>query len=157
METTYYSLGSVENNRFVKILQIVFGLLCIAVAVFWIVHNFKTLGSDTRLWITISFLTLFGLFQIWSGSGNAARYILIGRDNIRLKKNAILPAVNIVSTDIQKIEFFPLSLIFHLKPAKKIILRFGTVYYETNDKIVDKLFSFAETNNIPVEVIEEEL
>jgi hypothetical protein len=157
MENNYYSLGSNETNRFVKSLQVVFGILCIAIAVYWMIFNVKTIKSDGTLWITIIFLTGFGGYQIWSGAGKGTRYIKINHNRIQLKKEAILPSVQIQSDDIEKVDFYPLSVIFHLKSKKKVLLRFGTVHYETNGRIVDALVRFAETNNIPFEVIEEKI
>lgn len=157
MEKKYFTLGTVESNRIIRILQIFFGVVCISVAVFWLIFNARSLKSDSTLWITIVFLSGFGVYQIWSGSGRATRFIEINSDMIRLKKNVILPPVLFLPGEVEKIEFFPLNVIFYFKSKKKIRLRFGTVYYETNEKIVDELISFAESNKIPAEVIEEEL
>lgn len=157
MEVNYYSLGSTENNRLVKIFQIFFGVVCVAVAVFWLIFNAGKLKSDGTLWITFIFLIGFGVYQIWSGLGHATRFIEISPNSIRLKKNAVLGTVQMLSGEMEKIDFFPLSVIFYLKSKKKILLRFGIVYYETNEKIVDRIMDFAETNNIPFEVIEEKL
>jgi hypothetical protein len=59
--------------------------------------------------------------------------------------------------NIERIEIFPLNVIFRLKNRKKILLRFGTTYYEENEKIIDEIVGFAELNNVPFEVIEEKL
>jgi len=69
MEKMYFSLGTSENNRLVKVIQIVFGVVCIAVAIFWLVFNIKSLKADGTLWITIIFLSGFGFYQIWAGLG----------------------------------------------------------------------------------------
>ena len=61
------------------------------------------------------------------------------------------------SGEIEKIELFPLNLIFFLKSKKRILLRFGTTYHEINEKIKDEILSFAESNKIPLEIIEEKL
>lgn len=109
------------------------------------------------LWITIVFLTGFGFYQIWSGLGLATRFIEIASTNIRLKKNSILPTELIEVSDLERVEIFPLNVIFYLKSSKKILLRFGTTYHEVNEKIQDEIIRFSELNNIPFEVIEEEL
>jgi hypothetical protein len=44
-----------------------------------------------------------------------------------------------------------------MKSKKRILLRFGTTYYETNEEIKDEILSFAEANSIPLEIIEEKL
>ncbi len=157
MEKKYFTLGAVENNRTVKILQVCFGIVCIAVAIFWLFFNPNSLKSDKTPWITVIFLTGFGIYMIWSGAGQATRFIEISGESIALKKNVILPPVKLMTGDIEKIDFFPLSVIFHFRSKKRTLLRFGTLYYETNEKIVDELISFAELNNIPFEIIEEKI
>ncbi len=157
METKYFSLSPVENNRMVKIVQIVFGILCIGVAIFWLVFNFRSFKANSILWITIIFLSGFGFYQVWTGLGKATRFIEISSDKVRLKTTILLAAVDMVAGDIEKIELFPLNLIFYLKTNKKIILRFGSTYYETNEKIKDEILSFAELNSISAEIKEEKL
>jgi hypothetical protein len=157
METKYFSFSSVENNKLVKIIQIVFGIVCLAVAIFWLIFNIRSLKADGTLWITIIFLSGFGLYQVWTGLGKATRFIEISSDKIRLKKTVILPAVEITLGEIQKIEIFPFNLIFFLKTKKRIILRFGTTYHETNEKVKHEILSFAELNSINIEIVEEKL
>ena len=157
MEIKYFSLSSSENNRLIKIIRIIFGVVCFAVAIFWSIFNIKSLKADGTLWITIVFLSGFGFYQIWAGLGHAISFIEIRSDKIRLKKNVILPAIGIRVEEIEKIELFPFNLIFFLKTGKRIFLRFGTTYHETNEKIKDGILGFAESNKIPLERIEEKL
>ena len=157
METKYFSLSSNENNRLVKVIQVIFGIVCIAVAIFWLIFNTGSLKADGTLWITILFLSGFGFYQVWSGLGKATRFIKIGTDKIWLKKNIMLPAVELPAGEIEKIELFPLNLFFFLKSKKRILLRFGTTYHETNEKIVEEILIFAESNSINLEIKEEKL
>ena len=119
MELKYFSLSTTENNRLVKFIRIVFGILCIAVATFWLSFNIKLLKTDATLWITIVFLSGFGFYQIWSGMGRATTYIEIGPDCIRLKKNPILAFIEMPALEIEKIELFPMSVVFFFKIKKK--------------------------------------
>jgi Zn-dependent protease with chaperone function len=157
MEMKHFYLGTVENNKLIKIFRILFGVVCITVAVFWLIFNIKALKTDGTLWITIVFLSGFGFYQIWSGLGFATRFIEIGSREIRLKKNSILAPVHIVAGDIERVEIFPLNVVFYMKSNKRILLRFGTTYHEVNEKILDEIIGFTETNNIPMEVIEEKI
>jgi hypothetical protein len=157
MKNKYFLLGTVESNRAVNLIKILFGLVCLVVATFWLIFNVRSIKTDGTLWITIIFLSVFGLYQIWSGLGRAIRYIEIGQDKIRLRKNPVFPAKEMLARDIKKIEIFPLSIVFFLSSQKRILLRFGTVYYETNEKITDEIVGFADSNKIPYEIIEEEL
>jgi hypothetical protein len=157
METTYYSLGTGKSNLLVKIFRIIFGILCLSVAVFWMVYKIRGIEADISLWVTIIFLSVFGLYQVWSGLGYATRYIELGTEVIRLKKNVILPAYEFYADDIENIESRPLNVVFFLKSKRRILLRFGTTYYETNEKIIEGISDFADTNNIPFEIVEEEI
>lgn len=140
-----------------KIVRILFGVVCLAVAVFWMIYNIKLLKADGTLWITIIFLSGFGVYQVFWGLGYTIKFIEISPDYIHLKKNAILPPVHMPVGELEKIEFLPLNVIFFLKSKKRIHLRFGTTYHETNEKIVNEIISFAEANNIPFEISAEEL
>ena len=157
MEKKYFSLGSVENSRLVRIIQIIFGVICFAVAIFWLIFNIKSLRADGTLWITIIFLTGFGSYQIFSGLGFTTRFIEIHSDKIRLKKNGVLPVVEILGKDIQKIELYPFNLFFYLKTNKRILLRFGATYVDTNEKIKDEILIFSELNSINLELKEEKI
>ena len=157
METKYFSLSSNENNRLVKIIQVIFGIVCFAVAIFWLIFNIGSLKADGTLWITILFLSGFGFYQVWSGLGKATRYIKIGTDKIWLKKNIMLPVVELPAENIEKIELFPLNLFFILNSKKRILLRFGTTYHETNEKIIEEILIFAKSNSVHLEFKEEKL
>jgi len=153
MAKKYFSFGTVENNRIIKLIRIVFGIVCAGVAIYWLNFNFRALNTDWTLWITIIFLIGFGFYQIWTGMGRANRFIEIDKDTIRLKKNAVMPPVLMRAVEIEKIDIFPLNVIFWIKSRKRILLRFGTTYYDQLDEII----SFAESNNIPFEVIEDKI
>jgi len=157
MENKHFSLSTSENSRFIRIVRILFGLICIAVAFAWIIISIRSLKSEFTVWVTIIFLAGFGFYQLWSGLGRTAIFIRICDDRIVLKKYPILQPVEMISGDIERIELYPLKIIFFLGSRKSILLRFGTTYYETNEKIRDELIEFASSHNIRVEIIEEVL
>jgi hypothetical protein len=157
MKTQYFSLGNVEKNRLVNIIRILFGAVCFAVAVFWLIFNIQSYENFGTIWITILFLTGFGFYQIWAGIGKAERFIEIGSESILLKKHVFLKPLRISATETEKIEFLPLKVVFLLKSGKKVILRLGTMYYESNEKITDELDKYAAENNIPTEIMIEEI
>jgi hypothetical protein len=157
MKTQYFSLGNVEKNRLVNVIRILFGAVCFAVAAFWLIFNIQSIENFGTTWITIIFLTGFGFYLVWAGIGKAERYIEIGKDNILVKKYIFLKPLKMAATETEKICFFPLKVIFLLKSGKKILLRFGTLYYESNEKIIDEISKYAEGNKIPTEVIQEEI
>ena len=157
MGKKYFALSAVDSNRLVKIIQIVFGIVCFSVAVFWLIFNIRSLKADATLWITIVFLSGFGFYQVWAGLGMATRFIEISSDKIQLKKSILFPAAKIPAEEIQKIELYPFNLILFLKSKKRLLLRFGATYQETNEKIKDEILSFAALNSIKVEIKEEKL
>jgi hypothetical protein len=157
MEIKHIILGGNENNRFEKIIRILFGAVCISVALFWLYFNIKALKSDGTLWITIVFLSGFGLYQIWSGLGKTLRFIEFGPEYLKLKKNSFFPATVIRADDIEKIELYPFNIIFYMKTKKKIMLRLGATFQETNEKIKDEIILFAESKTTPVEIIKEKI
>jgi hypothetical protein len=156
MESKYFSLSAVEHNRLIKAIQIVFGIICFGVAFFWMIFNIKSIKADRTLWITILFLSGVGFYMVWAGLGKATRFIEIIPDKIRLKKTILLPPVELFAADIEKIELYPFKVVFILK-AKKIILRLSSTFYETNAKIMDEIWDFAEVNKIVIEEIEEKI
>ena len=157
MENKYFLLGNGKPNKFIRVFQIILGFACLSIAIFWTLFNLKAIAADRTLWITIVFLTGFGAYQVWAGTGRATRFIELGNNLIILKKNSILRPVNVLAKEIENIELFPLSVKFFLKSNRRILLRLGTTFYEINEKIKDEIINFAETNQIPVEIIEEKL
>ena len=156
METKYFALSTVESNRLIKSVQVVFGIVCIAIALFWLYFNIKSIKTDNTSWVTIVFLSCFGFYMIWAGLGKATRFIEISSVKIRLKKTIFFPAVELAAGDIEKIELFPFKVVFFLR-SKKMILRLSSTFYETNAKIMDEIWNFGELNNIEVEEIEEKI
>jgi flagellar basal body-associated protein FliL len=157
MEKKYFALGPIENNRLLKIIQIVFGIVCLVVAIFWLIFNIRSMKSGGTIWITILFLTGFGLYQVWAGFGKATRFIEINSDKIQFKKTIILPPVQLSAEEIQKIEIFPFNLIFFLKTGKRIVLRFSSTYHETNESIKNEILAFAELNKMEVKIANEKI
>ena len=157
MGKKYFSLEIRDDNRLTKIFRIIFGLLCCAIAIFWVIFNFRSVKSDGTLWITVAFLVLFGVFQIYSGFGLATRFIELSTNNIKLKKSSLLRATDLHADQIEKIELFPLKVLFYIKPVKKILLRFGISEPEKVELIKDEIISFADSNNLTLEIINEEI
>jgi hypothetical protein len=157
METKYFSLSYGETSRLVKIIRILFGLVCIVIALFWLIFNIRSVKPDRNLWITVLFLSGFGLYQVWSGLGRATRFISISKDIIVLKKNSLLPLKKMASFEIKKIEVFPLNLIFYFHSGGKTVLRFGTTYTDLIGPVKNVIEEFATINNIDFETITEEI
>jgi len=157
MEKKLFFLEQHESSKVTKIFQVVLGALCIVIAVSWLIFNIQTVKSDSTLWITIVFLILFGVYQILAGTGKTKKFIITGVEMIVLKQNSVLPPVEIKSADLEKIEMYPLSIIFRTKNRSSIRFRFGLSYPEIIEPVKNEIVEFAELNSILLEVKDEEL
>lgn len=99
----------------------------------------------------------FGLYEILAGTGKTEKYIETGPENIIIKQNSILPKIRMKSSDIERIELFPLSIVFWLISGKKIVFRFGLSYTEIIIPVKEEILAFADMNNIQTEVKKEEI
>jgi hypothetical protein len=157
MEKKLFFLEPGESSKVTKIFQIILGVLCIIIAIYWFIFNLKSVKTDTTLWITIAFLILFGVYQLLAGIGKTRKYIITGPEKIVLKQNAVLPPMELKATELEKIELFPLSISFRIKNHGKTRFRFGLSYHEIIEPVKNEIVEFAELNKIPLEVIDEEL
>lgn len=152
MENKFFSLEIRETNKLVRIFQIVFGIICLLIALFWVIFNIRSVKADRTLWITVAFLCGFGIFQIFSGLGYAGRFIEFGDEKIRLKKSSLLNVQLISAEQIEKTEVFPLKVLIILKSSKKILIRFGVTDTEKVEQIKDEMIHFATRNSINLEL-----
>jgi hypothetical protein len=152
MENKHFSLEMRDNNRLIRIFQILFGAVCIAVAGYWLVYNIKAIRSDGTLWITVIFITGFGAYLIWSGFGYGYRFIEFTGSMIRIKKNAFLSPVDIIPSEVELIEVFPLKFIVRFRSTRTILTRFGVTDIEKIELIKDEIIKFASDHNIPLEI-----
>jgi hypothetical protein len=157
MEKKHFQLEAKENSKFTRIFQIVFGILCIAIALYWAIFQFKSMEADPTMWITMVFLIGFGSYQIAAGFGKIKKFISIEADRIILKQNSFLPKIDILTSDLEKIEIFPLSICFCMTKKKRMILRFGLNYTDIINPVKDAVTEFADMNGISVEEKKEEI
>jgi hypothetical protein len=157
MEKKHFSLEINSSNKLTRIFQLIFGIICIGVAIAWLVVNINTISSNITLIITIVFLLGFAYYQINSGLGKGEKFIEINESEIILKKNSVLPSRSLKATDIEKIEVYPIKIEFLIKSGKRIILRLGTTYIDSIVPVKESIDNFCELNKIPHEMINEEL
>ncbi len=132
------------------------GVLCIVIALYWAIFNIQSVKADRTLWITILFLVFFGIYEILAGTGRTRKYISTEAGKIVLKQYSVLPPAEIKSTDVEKIELYPLSISFKIKNRSKIRFRFGLSYHEIIEPVKNEIVVFADLNGIPCEVKDEE-
>ncbi len=157
MEKKIFLLDPNENTRTVKVFQLILGILCLLVSLYWIFIYLKSAKTTGSMWITIAFLATFGFYQVMSGLGKTQRYIETAPDRIKIKQHSFLPSVVLKPEELELIELYPLSMAFHLKNQKKSIFRFGITYTDIVQPVKDSIAEFANINNISLEVRKEEI
>ncbi len=119
-------LDSRVSNRFVRIVQVVFGIVA-ALTAAWLAV-FMLLSPEASYWIAVLFLFLFGLFQIYSGLGHATRYIEVDGDTITVKSQIASRPVSFEASSVESIEIERLSLHINGNGKKRVSVRFGVAY-----------------------------
>ena len=157
MEDKYFSLEVNRNNRFIRISQIVFGIICAVLAVVWLILNLDFVMSNGTLWLSVIFLLGFAWYQINSGLGKGDKYLEIGQKTLKFKKNSLFPSQELNSSDIEKIEIYPLSMVFFMRSGKKSILRFGTMFTDIVVPVKKGIEEFCMFNNLKFEFKNEEI
>jgi hypothetical protein len=157
MERDYFSLEVNKSNKLTKVFQLIFGIVCALIALFWLFLNINSVKTNGGLLLTIVFLLGFAYYQINSGLSHGEKYIEISQTALKLKKNSIIPAQELKASDIKKIEIFPLNVVFFLRSGKTVFLRFGTTYADIINSVRNRIETFCEGNKIPLEFKNEEL
>jgi hypothetical protein len=149
METIRYSLDNKESSGFVRLLQIIFGVACIAVSLWWAWFIIKSSDNDSY-WLATLFMLFFGTFQIYSGLGYAAKFIVLHNNSIEFKKAAIGIKEQVEASRIEKIEILPLSVKILMKDKRSFVISFGMSIASTIDSIKDKLIEWSGRNNVEI-------
>lgn len=157
MKEQLFSLEPNKYGKFVRIFQIILGILCLFVSITWLIININLKSVSLQTIAPIIFIIAFGAYEICAGLEKTSKFIDIKRDYITCKQHSIFPPRTINSTDIEKINIYPLSIIFFLKDEKKFIFRFGTSYHEMVGPIKDAIDDLAENISIPIEYLEEKI
>ncbi len=157
MEKNHFPLEATNDNKAVKVIQLAFGFVCLIVAITWIILNITTYKSTGSVWLTIAFLIGFSYFEILSGMGKAKRYIEFGQTTLILKRVSMLPPQNFEISEIDKIEVYPLSILFFLKSGRKITIRLGTTYTDLNESLKKGTEAFADKNSISLSYKKEKI
>ena len=157
MEGKKVSLGPADSSRIINLIRIIFGVICILVAAFWVIYSLKASLNERSVWITVAFLSGFGSYQVWAGAGKASRYIIIGRQGILLRKNSLLPEKKISAADLKKIVIHPMNVVFDFRNGKNSILRFGTDHSDSIEPVIRGIEDFAMRNDIPLDIMDDAL
>ncbi len=147
-----YNIDLHDDNKPGKILRIIFGVACLAVAVWYMYSIRGTVSSTGSAWIATAFLLLFGMWMIASGLGYTRRYITVSEDRIILRQEFYRPPAILTAAALKAVEFKPLTIVFRTTNGN-ISLRLGTYYPEHTSTVMGAVEEFCKRNNI--EVIDE--
>lgn len=142
-----YPLESRESSKPVRILQLIFGIVCIFIAGWWTVFILRV-PENANFWFAIIFMLLFGIFQIYSGLGYASKYLTVDSERLIIKKTVFGRTEVFAGTDIERILIFPLSVSVVLRNRRTISLRFPVTLGEGIDRVKDALAEYARDNKI---------
>ncbi len=146
------SLEIRDDNKIIRTIQIIFGIVLILIAVYWLIFNIRSFDVKGSLWITLIFVAGFGVYQIYSGLGYANKYIEFNDALLKIKTNSLTPAVEIDAPDIRVAEVFPLKIMLFLKSEKKVLIRLGVTDAEKIEIVKDEFIRYVTRFRIPLEI-----
>ena len=155
MNKQKFSLDLREDTFITRISNLIFGLFCLAVSLWFIIKLGKEPSSTTSAWIAVAFLSLFGIWELLAGFGMTSRYITIDKNIIIIRHRFYSSPVSLLPAMIKEIEFKPLAISFHLHEGKDILLRLGAYYKERSADIMKSVEVFCTENNIKTEGLTE--
>ncbi|MBS0009880.1 MAG: hypothetical protein KFF49_00620 [Bacteroidales bacterium] len=151
MEERNIRLGEREDKALVKIMIIIFGVLCLFTAAWWAVFLIRYPDNEKIFWAGSIFLFLFGMYQVYSGLGFAGKYIRIERDNLLIiRQNSLFPPKKIEPGHIRQLEIRSMDMLIHMYDSSRIRIQLGLRYPDLGQKLKDLITAYAEENNIEI-------
>jgi len=144
------SLGEKENKALVRIIIVIFGLICVFTAGWWVVFLIKYPDNERIFWAGSIFLFLFGIFQVYSGLGYAKRYIKRENGDIAIRQNSLLPAKKLGSQQIKQLEIRTYDIVLHMTDSSRIRIKLGLKYPDLGQRVRNFILDYAEENNIEI-------
>jgi len=147
----YLNLSERPENLFVRIMMVIFGIMCLFTSGWWALYLLRNPGNEKSFWIATIFLFLFGLYQVYAGLGYARRYIKSEGDKLEVKQNALLRTRTFKKDILEKVEIRSADILIKSKDGARYRLKIGIRYPELGEKIRNMVISYAEINNINIE------
>lgn len=144
----YISLNERPEKLFVRIMMVIFGLMCLFTAGWWALFLYKNPDNENIFWIATLFLLFFGLYQVYAGLGYATRYIKIEANQLVIRQNAFLKARTFNPGNLESVVIRGGDILFLLKGGERFRLKIGIRYPGTGEKIRNHIITFAEANGI---------
>ncbi len=148
MTEKYIPLDDRPDKKIIRIIMVLFGILCLITSSWWALYLVKYPGNENVFWIATAFLLLFGLYQIYSGLGFAARYIKIEGQQLTIRQNSIAPSRIFGSDKIEKIEIGTMDIVINLSDGGRYRIKLGLKYPDLGENIKERIIEFATENRI---------
>ncbi len=155
MEEKKISLDIHENTKVSRLFQLLFGIVCLVIAVMLLINLIKTGNHSTTSIIVVAFLFLFGIWELLASAGITVRYIAVTKEKIILKDKYIVPARDIAVGEIKEVEFKPLSFTIYLTDGTDVRVRLGNYYSDRSIEVLETIEHFSRQNSIAVKGIDE--
>lgn len=150
MDNHTISLGEREDKLLIRIIIVVFGIMCIFTGLWWAVFLIKYPDNEKIFWAGSIFLLLFGIYQVYAGLGFARRYIRRENENIIIRQNSLLPARKIQSAEVVQLEIRTYDMVFHMNDSSRFRIKLGLKYPDLGQRIRDFITVYAKENNIEI-------
>jgi len=150
-------LGEREDKPLIRIIVIIFGIMCVFTAGWWAIYLIKYPDSEKIFWAGSIFLLLFGIYQVYAGLGFAKRYIKKENNNLIIRQSSLLPPKNIKAQDISSLVIRTYDIVINLANNSRIRIKPGLKYPEQGQKVINLITDYAKENNIEVSYKNESL
>lgn len=150
MTNKYLSLDERPEKKFVSILMVIFGILCMGTAAWWAIFLLRSPEQSNSFWAATIFLLLFGVYQVYAGLGLARRYIKIDDKTIQIRQNFLLPPRSFNPEEIENITIRAADIVFKNNNGSKYKLKLGIRYPDLGENIKKELISYGENQKIDI-------
>lgn len=150
MEEQTILLGEKEDKPLVKIMVIIFGIMCIITAGWWTVFLVRYPDNESIFWAGSIFLLLFGLYQLLSGLGYTKRYISRINGGLVIRQNSLLPAKKLEASQLGQLEVRSMDMVLHTHDSSRLRIKLGIRYPDLGQQVKEFIITWAEDNNIEI-------
>jgi len=150
MEEQTIQLGEREDKLLVRIIVIIFGIMCIFTAGWWAIFLIRYPENERIFWAGSIFLFLFGIYQVYAGLGFARRYVSRQNGVLIIRQNGMLPARKIKSANVTQLEIRNYDMVLHMIDGSRFRIKLGLRYPDLGQRVRDFITEYAETNKIEV-------
>lgn len=150
MEEQTILLGEREDKPFVKIMVVIFGIMCIITAGWWTVFLVRYPDNENIFWAGSIFLLLFGLYQLLSGLGYTKRYISRTNGGLVVRQNSLMPAKKLQASQLRQLEIRSMDMVLHGTDSSRLRIKLGIRYPDLGQQVKEFVTRWAEDNYIEI-------